>query len=130
MTKSLKVIKPLLSLSIGDTLELSKDGKFYVFEYKDHYDESNYMFSTTCSFSTEYANELIKEGYLTNYTFAENKPFINVFDVITNLLKTYQGQLDEVLQKDGDYPMCLKVEKQTVLSNMIKLLMHLNSFKK
>lgn len=130
MTKSLKVIKPLLSLSIGDTLELSKDGKFYVFEYKDHYDESNYMFSTTCSFSIEYANELIKEGYLTNYTFAENKPFINVFDVITNLLKTYQGQLDEVLQKDGDYPMCLKVEKQTVLSNMIKLLMHLNSFKK
>ena len=130
MTKSLKVIKPLLSLSIGDTLELSEDGKFYVFEYKDHYDESNYMFSTTCSFSTEYANELIKEGYLTNYTFAENKPFINVFDVITNLLKTYQGQLDEVLQKDGDYPMCLKVEKQTVLSNMIKLLMHLNSFKK
>ena len=60
MTKSLKVIKPLLSLSIGDTLELSEDGKFYVFEYKDHYDESNYMFSTTCSFSTEYANELIK----------------------------------------------------------------------
>ena len=129
MTKSLKVIKPLLSLSIGDALELSKDGKFYVFEYKDHYDESNYMFSTTCSFSIEYANELIKEGYLTNYTFAENKPFINVFDVITNLLKTYQGQLDEVLA-DTNLPMCLKVEKQTVLSNMIKLLMHLNSLKK
>ena len=128
MTKSLKVIKPLLSLSIGDTLELSEDGKFYVFEYKDHYDESNYMFSTTCSFSIEYANELIKEGFLSEQLI-DDESFVNVFDEINNLTTIYRNQLDEVLA-DTNLPMCLKVEKQTVLSNMIKLLMHLNSFKK
>ena len=45
-------------------------------------------------------------------------------------MKVYRTQLDEVLAQNDNYPMCLKVEKQTVLSNMIKLLMHLNSLKK
>lgn len=67
----------------------------------------------------------MEEGYLAE---VDDKPFVNmVSDEISNLMKVYREQLDEVFSTNSDYPMCLKVEKQTVLSNMIKLLMHLNS---
>ena len=130
MTKSLKVIKKGLSLEVGDILKLSEDNKFYIFEYTDNLhneDNTDYSCSTTCRITTEYAKLLVKEGYLVEI---DDKPFVNIFDEISNLMKVYREQLDEVLAQTGDYPMCLKVEKQTVLSNMIKLLMHLNSLKK
>lgn len=130
MTKSLKVIKKGLSLEVGDILTLSEDNKFYIFEYTDNLhneDNATYSCSTVCRITTEYAKLLVKEGYLVE---VDDKPFVNIFDEISNLMKVYRTQLDEVLAQNGDYPMCLKVEKQTVLSNMIKLLMHLNSLKK
>ena len=130
MTKSLKVIKEGLSLEVGEILTLSEDNKFYIFECTDNlHNEGNdtYTYSTTCRISVEYAKLLIEEGYLAE---VDDKPFVNIFDEISNLMKVYREQLDEVLAQTGDYPMCLKVEKQTVLSNMIKLLMHLNSLKK
>ena len=130
MTKSLKVIKEGLSLEVGDILKLSEDNKFYIFEYTDNLhneDSATYSCSTVCRITTEYAKLLVKEGYLAE---VDDKPFVNIFDEISNLMKVYRTQLDEVLAQNDNYPMCLKVEKQTVLSNMIKLLMHLNSLKK
>lgn len=130
MTKSLKVIKEGLSLEVGEILTLSEDNKFYIFECTDYlHNEGNdtYTYSTTCRISVEYAKLLIEEGYLAE---VDDKPFVNIFDEISNLMKVYRTQLDEVLAQNDNYPMCLKVEKQTVLSNMIKLLMHLNSLKK
>ena len=130
MTKSLKVIKEGLSLEVGEILTLSEDNKFYIFECTDYlHNEGNdtYTYSTTCRISVEYAKLLIEEGYLAE---VDDKPFVNIFDEISNLMKVYRTQLDEVLAQNDNYPMCLKVEKQTVLSNMIKLLMYLNSLKK
>ena len=87
------------------------------------------MFRTSLSISVDHAKELVKEGYLSEEVVAQDK-FINVFDEIDALLKQYNHDLDEVNQDKEEVPACLKVEKTTVLSNLIKVLTHLKNLKK
>lgn len=137
--KVLQVIEPFFVLEIGDTLELSEDGKTYVSEYNEEYHENgdsgsaiNSTYTSKYTISKEYAETLIKEGYLERL-FAEDKPktpFVNVFDEIDILKEKYSEELDNIAEDMADLPECVKVEKTTVLTNMIKVLDHLKSLKK
>jgi hypothetical protein len=138
MSKILKVIKKFYLLEVGDTLELSEDGIEYTNVHNEELNESDEKgsdisarFTSTYSISTDYAKLLIEEGYLAPYDEPETqKGFVNVFDEIDTMLDTYNEELDNLDEDFADEPACLKVEKETVLRNMIKVLNHLNSLKK
>lgn len=138
MEKILKVIEPFYLLKAGDTFELSEDGKSYVNTHNEQLDETNASgddisakFTSTYSISTDYANMLIEEGYLAPLKpEVQDRRFVNVFDEINTMLETYNEELGSLDDDYADEPACLKVEKETVLRNMIKALEHLNSLKK
>lgn len=134
MTKTLNVVKPFFMMEPGDTFELSENG-MYVSQYQSEYtgsdDEDELKSSYTSKFeiSESYAKTLINDGYLTEVVDKKND-FVNVFDEIEKLYDKYADELDNLDEDFAHQPMCLKVEKETVLSNMIKLLDHLHSLKK
>lgn len=139
MTKILKVVKPFFVMEIGDTFEYDNDTNRYKSVYNVENNSSNDNNSTVMSsyssvytISTEYAKVLIGQGYLeqVDENSAESKKFVNVFDEISNLISVYNKDLADVLRSDDNTPQCLKIERETVLRNMIKLLEHLNSLKK
>ena len=139
MTKILKVVKPFFVMEIGDTFEYDNDTNQYKSVYNVENNSSNDNNSTVMSsyssvytISTEYAKVLIGQGYLeqVDENSAESKKFVNVFDEISNLISVYNKDLADVLRSDDNIPQCLKIERETVLRNMIKLLEHLNSLKK
>ena len=137
MSKTLKVITPFFTLGIGDVLELSADGNYYEFKQEERFGQnsadgtSDYesLFTTSLNISVEHAKELIEEGYLSEEAASQDK-FVNVFDEIETLLNEYKKDLDEVDKDKDTVPACVRVEKATVLSNMIKVLTHLKNLKK
>ena len=135
MAKILRVVKPFFVMEVGDTFELSANGKEYVSEFNMERHESDSEDSTVSSryssnytISTDYANMLIEEGYLSEVD--KNTTFVNVFDEINNMLDTYKEELESLDEDMANMPACMKVEKQTVLHNLITALEHLNSLKK
>lgn len=139
MTKILKVIKPFFVMEIGDTFEYDNDTKNYKSVYNEEHNSSNEENSTVVSsynsvytISEDYAKMLVDNGYLEEVKMNTpgDKQFVNIFDEIDNLLVKYNSDLAELLASNDDTPQCLKVEKETVLRNMIKLLEHLKSLKK
>lgn len=139
MSKILRVVEPFFVMEVGDTFELSADGKRYISEYNEEYNKydddrvSDSSYHSSFSISVDYAKELIEDGVLEEVVDKADKKdsnFVNVFDEIDNLLTKYNAQL-ETLDKDMvNSPQCLKVERKTVLSNMVKLLSHLKNLKK
>jgi len=140
MAKILRVIDPFLVMEIGDTFEYNEESGMYVYQRKEEYYENDAnsikevksIFSTDFQISTEYAKSLIKDGYLEEASELTDKttPFVNIFDEIDTLLDTYTTQLNSIDKDLKDIPACVKVERQTVLQNMITLLKHLKSLKK
>ena len=137
MSKILRVIDPFFVLEIGDTLTLSNDGKFYVFERSEEFhkagdsNELNSTYNSNFTISLDYAKELIKEGYLEEVDVKMTKsPFVNVFDEIDNLINKYQGELLKIDVDMANQPQCLKVEKTTVLTNILSVLNHLKTLRK
>ena len=135
MSKTLEVIEPYFTLSVGDTLELTKDGKYYEISRKDEFskvgkngEDYTSSYSSTYLISVEMAKELINEGFLAEGT--ANTTFVNVFDEIDNLLDKYTKELNNIDKDMKGCQECVKLEKFTVLSNMIKLLSHLKGLKK
>lgn len=134
MTKTLKVINPFFVMEVGDTFERTEDGK-YVSSYSSTYSSADSdnncadsTYNSTYEISENYANTLVQEGFL-----EEVKPesdYVNVFDEINKLIDVYATDLKNMSQEMLDAPECLKVEKRTVLENLIKTLDHLNSLKK
>lgn len=136
MAKILEVITPFFTLEVGDRFELSKDGKNYIAESNEQFDRAGdngesfvSSFESKLTVSTNFAESLVKEGFLKEVTEQETT-FVNVFDEIDSLLKDYENELAEVNKDKETIPACLKVEKTTVLSNLIKVLTHLKSLKK
>ena len=140
MSKILSVIEPFFVMEVGDTMELTEDGTSYVSvrneEFHKHGDDDdsiNSTYSSTFTISKEYAAALIKEGYLEE-VFAEDKvsksAFVNVFDEIGKLLDQYEDELKNIDEDFATMPECVKVEKTTVLKNLIKVLSHLKGLKK
>lgn len=141
MSKILRVVEPFFVMEVDDTFELSADGKRYISEYNEEYNKydddrvSDSSYHSSFSISVDYAKELIEAGVLEEVIDKAEKikrdsNFVNVFDEIDNLLTKYNAQL-ETLDKDMvNSPQCLKVERKTVLSNMVKLLSYLKNLKK
>lgn len=135
--KNLKVIKPFSVLEVGDTLTLSADGKSFETEYNETFEwpgidclDMSSTFAGKFSISIDYAKTLIEQGFLADYDSAKKDGFVNIFDAIDELLEKYTADLDEVKHLDADVPACLKVEKETVLTNLITVLNHLKNLKK
>lgn len=136
MTKILKVIKPFFVMEVGDTFEYDAETKQYKSVYNEEHNSSNEDSSTIVStynsvytISEDYAKLLIEGGYIEEVK-TESKQFVNIFDEIGRLIVKYSEDLNELINSTDDTPQCLKVEKETVLRNMIKLLRHLESLKK
>ena len=127
-------------MDVDDTFQFSESDGVYVSSYSvvhnedsDSANEIKSSYSSEYRISPEYAESLIEEGYLE--PVMENKEkdsaaFINVFDEIEDLVGTYQSELSTIDNDFKDSPACLKLEKQTVLTNLITVLKHLYSLKK
>lgn len=131
MANNLEVVKPFGVMEVGDVFELSQNGMYVSnnewSQSTDDADENvSFSIKQTCEMSEEYVNFLKKNGFLKD----KDDKFINVFDEIEKLAKQYN---DELSTLDKDYenaPACMKLEKETVLMNMLKVLNHLHSLKK
>ena len=136
MTKKLIVNKPFGYMEAGDEFILSEDGKEYVAEHESSYNKSgddsqfDYNFYSKYSIYTECAKQLVDEEVLMEDEFDKKANFKNVFDEIDNLRTKYMEELKDMDRKDSDAPACLRVEKRTVLSNLVKVLDYLKSLKK
>ena len=132
MTNTLKVIKPFFVMEEGDTFEKTENGS-YRSEYSSSYSvagsDADSVYNSSYEISESYAKALLNEGILEEVN-PKRDSFVNVFDEIENLLKTYNDDLCKLEEDMKDAPACLKVEKETVLRNMSKLLDHLYSLKK
>lgn len=133
---NLRVINPFFTLALGDILEPTQDGENYTADHneefgRDSVDGGTYKSSlkSTITISKDYAKELISDGYLEEVKDDKSK-FVNIFDEIDSMLQAYKLELDNVNKDNAEVPMCLKVEKTTVLSNLIKALTHLKNLKK
>ena len=137
MAKVLRVIEPFLVVNLGDVFEYSNEEKMYISKHNEEFYKaddtaSDVKSSYTSEFkiSVEYAKVLVEEGYLEEATEVSDKSFVNIFDEIDTLLAKYKKGLETIEQDMADLPVCVKVERQTVLTNMITLLEHLKSLKK
>lgn len=141
MAKILKVTKPFFVMEIGDTFEYDANTKQYKSVYNIEHNGSDEKNTTVVStynsvytISEEYAKMLIDNGYLEeSYINTESeKPtqFVNIFNEIDRLISEYSKDLDGIDNEYKDMPECLKVEKVTVIKNLLKLLIYLKSLKK
>ena len=133
MAKILRVIEPFFVLETGDTLEYDEKSGMYVSKHKEefYHNDDKSVDNSDVSISVDYAGTLIEEGVLEEATELSDKtPFVNIFDEIDTLLNQYTSQLSAIDNDMKDLPACIKVERQTVLQNMITLLKHLKSLKK
>ena len=137
MTKILRVIDPFFVMDLGDTFEYNEDSKMYVSKHKEEFykmdddsiNEIKSSYNSEFQISVEYAKSLIEDGFLEPVN--ENKEgFVNIFDEINTLLDKYKKELDTLEADTVKLPACLKVERETVLTNLVTLLEHLKSLKK
>lgn len=139
MMKTLKVIKDFDQQSVGDIYELAEDGKSYICESVE---DNSYVDARTGStvssknsykseISEAYAQRLIDLGYLApENEKKDQKEYKNVFSEITDLRDSYIEDLKNLEKNYSDQPACMKVEAETVLSNLVKLCDHLLKLKK
>jgi hypothetical protein len=73
---------------------------------------------------------LVEDGYLEEVNEKANAKFVNVFDEIEKLLNAYQEELKLIPETMKESPECLRVERTTVLMNMIKVLSYLKTLRK
>lgn len=136
MSKTLQVIEPFFTLSVGDTLELSKDGKRYVNVRSNEFNKAgkdgedySSSFESTITLSVAYAKELLEDGYVCEVA-NEERNFVNVFTEIDNLLEKYNNEIASLDKTMSGAQECVKLERFTVLRNLITLLTYLKGLKK
>lgn len=135
MNKVLHVIQPFFTVEVGDTFEYDDNSDMYVAQRTEEFhktDDSNSelrsIFNSNFAISADYAKELIADGYLEDVS--KEKQFTNVFDEIQRLNDKYTDELKNLNEDMAGMPECLKVERTTVLNNMLAVLDHLKSLKK
>lgn len=137
MNKTLQVQKDFDQAKVGDIYNLSEDGKSYVYESVE---DNSYVDARTGStissknsyrneISEAYAEKLLSLGYLSAVE-DKQKEYKNVFHEMEHLRDTYIENLKNLDEDYKDQPACVKIEAETVLSNMIKLCDHLLSLQK
>lgn len=136
MAKTLRVIDSFFVMEFGDTFVLSEDGSCYTAEHNEEFykdsdsDELKSAFNSKFVISLDYAKQLIKDGYLEEVDPEPKKTFVNVFDEIDTLINKYQIELDNIDNDLINEPQCVKVEKTTVLTNILSVLNHLKNLRK
>lgn len=137
MAKVLRVIEPFFDVDVDDTFVLSDDAKFYVFEKNEEFhtnssetEDLTSSLKSTFKISIKWAKQLVDDGYLEEVNEKANAKFVNVFDEIEKLLNAYQEELKLIPETMKESPECLRVERTTVLMNMIKVLSHLKTLRK
>jgi len=135
MAKTLRVISDFLDMNPGDTFEYNEDTKMYVAERSEEFHRSDdsdselrSIYSSSFAISEGYAKELIQDGILEDTD--EGKNFVNVFDEIDSLTSRYEYELKNVDKDMATFPECMKVERITVLNNLLSVLDHLKGLKK
>lgn len=125
-------------METGDTFEYDETTKMYISKRSEEFyqaDDKNSdiksSYDSEFRISVEYAQELVNARILEEATELEPKPtFVNIFSEIDNLLKKYNSQLANLNAEMEDMPECMKLERRTVLMNIITVLEHLKSLKK
>lgn len=136
MSNILRVIDPFFITEVGDMFTLAEDGKTYSFQKNEEFHKAgddgdvNSSYSATFNISVDYAAQLIKDGYLEEVNADKKGNFVNVFDEINNLIERYNEQLKNIDLDMANEPQCLKVEKTTVLTNILSVLNHLKTLRK
>ena len=137
MAKVLRVIEPFFDVDVDDTFILSDDAKFYVFEKNEEFhtnssetEDLTSSLKSTFKISIKWAKQLVEDGYLEEVNEKANAKFVNVFDEIEKLLNAYQEELKLIPETMKESPECLRVERTTVLMNMIKVLSYLKTLRK
>lgn len=133
MVKVLEVKEPIFMMDAGDRLSISEDGKEYSYSRIDKFNDiikggdGSVTSNHNVVISADFANTLIEEGYLKE---VDDNNFVNVFTEIDNLMAKYNDQLENIDEDCAHDPACLKIEKETVLRNLVSVLDHLRSLKK
>lgn len=138
MAKVLRVIKPFYVMEVGDTLQWDEESKMYSSKFNEDFHKSDdealdltASYSSCYEISEPYAKELIETGYLEEVVEdKKDKKFVNVFDEIQTMIDKYTDDLNNVQEDMAHLPECLKVERTTVLTNILSVLNHLNALKK
>lgn len=141
MAKVLQVIAPFFIAEEGDKFNFNEDTKTYTLKKDEEFfkvagdvqGEVKSSFSSAFSISIDYAKELIEEGYLEEYVekkAVKKTEFVNVFNEISALIEKYETELSTINEDLKDEPECVRVEKVTVLNNLIKVLTYLKNLKK
>lgn len=139
MAKILRVIDPFFVMELGDVFEFDSESNMYTSVHKEDFfkldDESTNeiksSYNSEFSISPEYAKTLIEDGYLEEADDSSSKStFVNIFDEIDTLLAKYHNSIDTIEKDTAGLPACVKVERETVLTNLCTLLEHLKSLKK
>ena len=135
MAKVLHVVQPFFTVEVGDTFEFDSNSNMYVSQRTEEFhktDDSNSelrsMFNSNFAISADYAKELIADGYLEDNS--EDRTFVNVFDEIQRLHDKYTDELKNIDEDMANLPQCVKVERMTVLTNILSVLEHLKGLKK
>lgn len=136
----LKVIKNFDQMEVGDIYQFSDEENGYVCEvnrddsYMDARTGSKYSAKSSYKnvISANYAQKLIDNGYL---EYIEQQPkkqeeYVNVFDEMETLRSKYIKDLAELDENYKDQPACVKLEAETVLTNMTKVLTYLLNLKR
>lgn len=142
----LKVIEPFGQRRIGDVFDYSEDTDMWVCESVNDNSYYDIASNNTChaistskdEISSFYAKKLVSEGILEfiedededEVENNESREFVNVFDEMVKIRNSYENRLKNLDKEYKNQPACLKVESETVLSNMVHLLDHLISLRK
>lgn len=139
MAKVLRVIQPFLVMELGETFEYNEETGMYVADHVEEFHKADdinsdlrSVFSSHFAISKEYAKELLDEDYLEEVVEkpTTEKRFTNVFDEIDRLIEKYTDELDNLDEDMASLPECVKVERTTVLNNILSVLEHLRALKK
>ena len=137
MGKILTVIDPFFVMEVGDTFEWSADDNMYIANHSEEFhktddsdSEIRSTYQSNFAISADYAKELIADGYLEDTPNEPKKVFTNVFDEINRLIDKYEDEKDNLAEDMANMPECLKVERATVLNNILSVLDHLKELKK
>ena len=136
MAKTLRVINSFFVMEEGDTLEWDESTNMYTADHSEEFHKSDdanselrSTYQSNFAISEDYARELILDGYLEEVNDGK-KSFTNVFDEINRLIDKYDDELKNLNEDMANMPECLKVERTTVLNNILSVLDHLKELKK
>ena len=138
MAKTLRVIDPFFIMELGDIFEYDENSKMYVSKRKEEFyktdddsiNEIKSTYNAEFTISEDYAKTLIEDGFLEEASECDKPGFVNLFDEIDSLLIKYKKGLETINEDCAELPACVKVERETVLNNLVTLLEHLKSLKK